>query len=155
MSGGLERTLGMPGNVTVNFNFSTTNITVLSRDQVNHQAYLAFKPETCGQCGNAQAALSQQIYPNQQPNNAQVSPPQLAYGSVHPDRQSVYQRPTTYEAHWQTDTGAMTASYNAAVGGYASAAASASVAQQAARVQGYADAREAESARQGAAYAAK
>jgi hypothetical protein len=155
MSSGLERTLGTPGNVTINFNFSTTNITVLSRDQVNYQAGLAFRPETCGQCGNAQVGAAQQAYPNQGTGNASVALPQQAYQSALQDRQSVYQRPTTYEAHWQTDTGAMSASYNTSVSGYLGAAASVPMAREAAAMDGYAKANAAEQARQSAAYAGK
>ena len=154
---GLERTLG--GNVTVNINFSTTNITVLSRDQVNQQASYSQPPSmTCGQLDHA--SIAQQAYPNQQPSNAQVSLPQPAYSDMHSRhseiaRQDLYRRPTTYEAHWQTDTGAMNASYDAAVGSYLGAAASVPFAQQAAAMDGYAKTNAAESARQGAAYAAK
>ena len=141
----------MPGNVT--FNFTTTNSTVLSRAQVAQQASYSQPPSmTCGD-SNAQAVLSQQIYPNQQPSNAQVALPQSAYESIRPDRQSLYQRPTTYEAHWPTSTGAMNASYNASVGSYLGAAAAGQAMQQATAVEGYEKARMAERARQGAAYA--
>ena len=152
-SGGLERTLG--GNVTINFNFSATNITILSRDQVNQQASYSQQPGmTCGQLNNA--SIAQQAYPNQQPSNAQVSLPQPAYSDMHSGtaRQDLYRRPVTYESHWPTSTGAMNASYNAAVGGYSSTAAAGSAMQQAARAQGYADTKAAESARQDGAYGA-
>ena len=153
--GGLERTLDTPGNVTVNFSFTTTHITVLSRAQVAQQASLAFKPYTCG---DTQVDMAQQAYPNQGPSNAQVALPQSAYQPMHTDRHDLYHKPVSYEARWPTSVGGVgydASVSNASVHGYSGAAASVSAAQQAARVQGYADSAAAAHQEMSARYAAQ